>query len=84
MATPPDYLIVQWEDAILDMQELHNQRKKETFDRIKGFYEKAKEKPISEVIDDLLDTMQETKNKITYEDNVVELFPKKEEDDTIH
>ena len=43
-----------------------------------------KTKPISEVIGDLLDTMQETKEEITYEDNVVELFPKKEEDDTIH
>ena len=84
IATPPDYLVVQWEDAILDMQELHNQRKKDSFERIKEFYDKAKTKPISEVIDDLLDTMQETKDKITYEDNVVELFPSKEEDDTIH
>ena len=57
MATPPDYLIIQWEDAILDMQELHNQRQKETFEKMKGFYEKAKDKPVSELIGDLLNNI---------------------------
>ena len=86
MATPPDYLVIQWEDAILDMQELHNQRQKETFEKMKSFYEKAKDKPESELIGDLLDNIKESIPKEEYEDNVVELFPKKDGDDsdTIH
>ena len=85
MATPPDYLVIQWEDAILDMQELHNDRQAETKKRIEEFTKRAEQKPqkpISEVIDDLLDTMDGVKNK--FEDNVIELFPNDEKDDTIH
>ena len=83
---PPDYLVIQWEDAILDMQELHNQRQKETFEKMKKFYEKAKDKPVSELIGDLLDNIKESIPKEEYEDNVVELAPKKDGDDsdTIH
>ena len=64
MATPPDYLIIQWEDAILDMQELHNQRQKETFEKMKSFYEKAKDKPVSELIGDLLDNIKQIYNTL--------------------
>ena len=85
MATPPDYLIIQWEDAILDMQELHNDRQAETKKRIEEFTKRAEQKPqkpISEVIDDLLNTMDGAKKQ--FEDNVIELFPNDEKDDTIH
>ena len=80
IATPPDYLIIQWEDAIMDMQELHEERmeaQKERLAKLKD--EHGEDRPIADVIDELLDTMGNIKEK----SNVVKLFPN-DDDDILH
>ena len=80
IATPPDYLIMQWEEALEDMQSTHEDRVRNWKDAEAA----TREGRIQEYVDGLVEKIKEDNDEVIDKMGKLLFFPTRDEDEKLH